>query len=131
MAESVASRKQTILVIDDEDLLLGIMRKMLEARGYTVLCTLSVDSGLRLFGERHREVALVLLDYRLPDGTGDQVLVRLNDIDPGARVVVMSGFLEDHERAALIGNGAKGILTKPFSMAELVATVDRFAPPEP
>jgi DNA-binding response OmpR family regulator len=128
MPDHVIARNQTILVIDDEDLLVSIIQKMLGSKGFDVIFALSVEPGLRLFAEKQREIALVLLDYRLPDWTGVQVLAKLNEIDPSAKVVVMSGFLEEFERESLIEKGVKGILTKPFSMAELVETVSKAVP---
>src|SRR2546425_6069210 len=84
------SDRALLLVIDDDEGIRKITREMLEARGYRVLGASSVGEGLRLFAERHP--AAVLLDLRLPDGTGVDVLRELQRRSPGIPVVVVSGY---------------------------------------
>src|SRR5258708_23696607 len=79
-----------LLVIDDDEGIRKICTEMLEARGYRVDGASSVGEGLRLFAERHP--AAVLLDLRLPDGTGLDVLSELQRRSPGIPVVVVSGY---------------------------------------
>src|SRR5258708_30356663 len=86
----VASSKGLILVIDDDDDVRATSVKLLHARGHETLAAATVAEGLRLFNER-RPVA-VLLDMKLPDGTGNDVLRGLQRMAPGTKVVVISGY---------------------------------------
>ena len=79
-----------VLVIDDDRDLRQVCLAMLAARGYRALGAASVGEGLREFGERRP--AAVLLDMKLPDGTGLDVLRELQRRSPVTPVVVVSGY---------------------------------------
>src|SRR5260370_34191384 len=84
------SDRALLLVIDDDEGIRKITRETLEARGYRVLGASSVGEGLRLFAERHP--AAVLLDLRLPDGSGRDVPRELQRRSPGSPVLVVSRY---------------------------------------
>jgi two-component system nitrogen regulation response regulator NtrX len=118
-----------ILVIDDDD---GVRRscvEMLEARGYRAEPASTVSEGLRLFAERRH--AAVLLDLKLPDGTGIDVLRELQRRDPATPVVVVSGYGSVGEAVEAMRVGAADFLEKPVSRERLFAVLDRvLAPPQ-
>ena len=120
----------TTLVIDDD----GVVRKtcvdLLEARGHKTLSAASVGEGLRLFAE-HKPAA-VLLDLRLPDGTGIDVLRELQRQAPGTPVIVISGHGSVAEAVEAMKVGATDFLEKPVSRDRLFQILDRiFHPPLP
>ena len=96
------------LVIDDDDVVRKICVELLEARGHKALSAASVGEGLRLFAE-HRPAA-VLLDLRLPDGTGIDVLRELQRQAPGTPVVVISGHGSVAEAVEAMKVGATDFL---------------------
>jgi len=119
-----------LLVIDDDDGIRKICTEMLEARGFRVLGAASVGEGLRLFGERHP--AAVLLDLRLPDGTGVDVLRELQRRSPGIPVVVVSGYGSVSDAVEAMRVGAFDFIEKPIARDRLYEVVERLtAPPGP
>ena len=118
------------LVIDDDDVVRKTCVELLEARGHKTLSAASVGEGLRLFAE-HRPAA-VLLDLRLPDGTGIDVLRELQRQAPGTPVIVISGHGSVAEAVEAMKVGATDFLEKPVSRDRLFQILDRiFHPPLP
>src|SRR5437867_2256964 len=104
-------RDGTTLIIDDDEDVRRTCVEMLRARGHQTLAAASVGEGLRLFGERRP--AAVLLDLKLPDGTGIDVLRELQRQSPGTPVVVISGFGSVTEAVEAMRMGATDYIEKP------------------
>jgi CheY-like chemotaxis protein len=98
------SRPSTILCIDDEAQILLLRKQLLETYGFRVLTAPSGREGLRLLSEGH-PVDLVLLDYIMPEMTGDRVAGELKRLYPRLPIVVMSGFPDVPEALLTIADG--------------------------
>jgi two-component system, NtrC family, nitrogen regulation response regulator NtrX len=115
------------LVIDDDEVVRRTCVELLEARGHKTLAAATVGEGLRLFAE-HRPAA-VLLDLRLPDGTGIDVLREFQRQAPGTPVVVISGHGSVSEAVEAMKVGATDFLEKPVSRDRLFQILDRILHP--
>jgi two-component system nitrogen regulation response regulator NtrX len=115
------------LVIDDDEVVRKTCVELLEARGHKTLSAATVGEGLRLFAE-HRPAA-VLLDLRLPDGTGIDVLREFQRQAPGTPVVVISGHGSVAEAVEAMKVGATDFLEKPVSRDRLFQILDRILHP--
>ena len=115
------------LVIDDDEVVRKTCVELLEARGHKTLSAATVGEGLRLFSE-HRPAA-VLLDLRLPDGTGIDVLREFQRQAPGTPVVVISGHGSVAEAVEAMKVGATDFLEKPVSRDRLFQILDRILHP--
>jgi two-component system KDP operon response regulator KdpE len=126
-----ASKKTTILVIDDEIQIRRLLRACLEIGGYDVIEAATGQSGLEEAVRRQPDI--VLLDMGLPDIDGLTVLKRLREWSQVPILIVSVRHLEDDKIAAL-DNGANDYLTKPFGTGELLArlrVLQRAAHPRP
>src|SRR2546428_7244060 len=103
-------RDGTTLIIDDDEDVRRTCVEMLRARGHQTLAAASVGEGLRLFGERRP--AAVLLDLKLPDGTGIDVLRELQRQSPGTPVVVISRFGSVTDAVGVTKMGPAALLVK-------------------
>ncbi len=107
----------TVLVIDDEAHVRELCKDMLESLGYTVLLSEDGISGINLFRERRDDIVMVVLDMIMPRMGGDEVFRAMRKIDPGAKILMYSGYT--HESFAgineLLEQGAAGFIQKPFS----------------
>ncbi|MCX6900877.1 MAG: response regulator [Verrucomicrobia bacterium] len=112
-----------ILVMDDNAGVLGMVRMGLENEGYTVHTASSPQEGIQLFREQSHSISLVLLDFSMPEMTGDRVFERLWKIDPEVPVLLMTGFREDIEAARELRNNVQGYLLKPFPLCDLIGRV--------
>jgi two-component system nitrogen regulation response regulator NtrX len=117
----------TTLVIDDDEVVRKTCVELLEARGHKTLSAASVGEGLRLFSE-HKPAA-VLLDLRLPDGTGIDVLRELQRQAPGTPVIVISGHGSVAEAVEAMKVGATDFLEKPVKRERLFQILDRILHP--
>jgi two-component system nitrogen regulation response regulator NtrX len=122
-----APSSELILVIDDDDAVRKTTVGFLNHRGHATLAAASVGEGLRLFAERRP--AAVLLDLKLPDGTGLDVLRELQRQAPGMPVVVISGYGNVSEAVEAMRVGAADFIEKPVSRERLFAVVDKILRP--
>ncbi len=123
------AERPLVLVIDDDSALRQICLEMLNARGYRTLGAASVGEGLRAFGER--TPAAVLLDLKLPDGTGLDVLRELQRRSPVTPVVVISGYGHVEDAVEAMRLGAAEYLEKPVARERLYEVLDKTLAPMP
>jgi two-component system, NtrC family, nitrogen regulation response regulator NtrX len=116
-----------VLVIDDDEQVRRVVVELLGARGQLGLAAASVRDGLRLFTERRP--AAVILDMKLPDGMGLDVLRELQRQSPGTPVVVISGYGSVHEAVLAMQAGATDFIEKPVSRERLFEVLDRVLQP--
>jgi len=116
------SPPKLILAIDDEPEILDIIKQCLEMEGFQVLTALGAKQGLKLYEERGSEIGVILLDYLMPDMTGDLVFDCLRRKNPDARVILLTGC-EDTVARTMFEAGLRGFLQKPFYLDDLVNRV--------
>ncbi|PKG93223.1 PAS domain-containing sensor histidine kinase [Paraglaciecola sp. MB-3u-78] len=114
---------ETILLVEDEEMLLEIETAMLENSGYTVLAASSGDHAEALFREHLFEINLLMTDVIMPEINGMDLAVQLQALTPNLQVIFMSGYPQD-----ILGNQANleegaSFLQKPFSMEALANKV--------
>ncbi len=120
-----------VLVIDDDVDLRGLLSNFVRGLGYSAVEASSGEEGISICGEI--EPGLVLLDLRLPDMDGLEVLKRLKQLEHSCPVVMMSAYQGASAVMDAIRLGATHYLTKPTPLAELRVLIDKLLepPPEP
>jgi len=114
---------ETVLLVDDEELVRELAKRILGRAGYTVLDATNGREALKIYGEERKRISLVLLDLIMPEMDGKQCLNELLKINPEARVLVASGYsAAGPTKEALVG-AARGLVSKPFDMGQLLQTV--------
>jgi CheY-like chemotaxis protein len=113
----------SILVVDDEAMVLDFTRSALERCGYQVLLAGNGRDAIRIFADHAAEVSLVLLDLMMPVMGGDEAIVALKARRPDVPVVVMSGYSEHEALRMFAGRGVAGFLQKPFTATRLAQEV--------
>ncbi|MEX2263168.1 MAG: PAS domain S-box protein [Bryobacteraceae bacterium] len=116
----------TILVVDDEQLVLQTAMHTLEHYGYKVLLAENGSVGVDLFSAHRGEIEMVLLDLAMPVMSGDEAFDHLQRIDPNVKVVLTSGFSEVEATRRFAGKTFTGFLQKPYrssALAEKVHTI--------
>lgn len=113
------SKKQKILIVDDEPALLNVVGRMVERLGYTAITTLNGKDALRIVEQD--DVDLLLLDVVLRDITIVELVNRITAIRPNRRIVLMSGHFQHLE---INISGKTPFLQKPFTIQELREALD-------
>ncbi|MBA3351211.1 MAG: sigma-54-dependent Fis family transcriptional regulator [Blastocatellia bacterium] len=113
--------KHTILVVEDEELMRSILRRLLETSGYEVVTADSAESGLAAFGEN--EIAATITDIRMSGMDGIEFLDRIKTVDADALVVIMTAYSSVDSAVAALRKGAYDYVTKPFVNEDLLQTV--------
>ena len=112
-----------ILVIEDEDVLAKSIKRTLEKLGHRVAVAPTCADGQRLFTEIEPDV--VLVDFRLPDGSGLDLLRRFREQQPAANVIAMTAYASIADAVEAIKLGARDYLQKPLDLDDLRHAVTR------
>lgn len=110
-----------MLIIEDEEKIASFVRRGLEAEGFVVLTAAEGDRGLELTASA--DIDVVILDLLLPGLSGEEVLRRLRGLRSQLPVIVLTAKDAIGDRVANLDAGADDYMTKPFSLAELVARI--------
>ena len=109
----------TILVIEDEEMVLDVTSSMLQNLGYRVLAARSGEEALRIADSHDGQIDVALLDIILPDMGGKEIYPRLLASRPNLRVIVCSGYALNGPAQEILKQGAQGFIQKPYTMAAL------------
>ena len=123
IAAGNSAYKRTILVVEDERLMLRLLEKVFSREGYQVLAVPDGEEAVEVYHRYKLKIDAVLLDVGLPKMTGWQVLSKLKQANPDVRVVIASGYLEPKRKAEMSTAGVKGFVNKPYRIDELVKTI--------
>jgi len=110
---------ETVLIVDDEKMVINAEEEMLTALGYDVLTSRSGFEAAEIYRRRQHDISLVVLDMIMPGIGGVQTFDLLRSIDPNIRVIIATGFSDDDEVNDLMQLGCKGFLQKPFNIERL------------
>ncbi len=107
---------KTVLLVDDEEIVLGVGKQMLEKLGFSVLTAKNGKEALDVYKTNQNDIRFVVLDMIMPGmGAGD-TYVGLQSINPGIKVLLSSGYGADQQTSELLNLGCSGFIQKPFSM---------------
>ncbi len=105
---------ETILFVEDEELLLESVGQILESKGYRVYTAQDGKEAVKIYTQRAKEIDLVLTDLGLPGITGKEEFKKLKEVNPDVKVILASGFFEPNIKSELLKAGAKAIIQKPY-----------------
>jgi len=114
-----AGGSETILLVDDEEMILEVAQPMLEKLGYTVRVASSGSEALAIFSRDGEEIDLVILDLVMPGMAGGEAFDRIRELDSVVPVLLSSGYSIDGQAAAILERGCNGFIQKPFTMERL------------
>jgi two-component system cell cycle sensor histidine kinase/response regulator CckA len=120
---TIARGTETILIADDERMVLDVSKEMLESLGYRVYATGSGQEALAVYMEKRKEIDLVILDMIMPGMSGGVTFDRLREINSAVKILLSSGYSINGEAQHILGRGCKGFIQKPFHLVTLSRTV--------
>lgn len=110
----------TVLIVEDEEVLVELLRTMLEAQGFRVLVATDGEKAVQIYSEQKDRIRIVLTDMGLPKLGGWEVLARVRGMNPDAKIVCASGFMDSSVRQEMIDAGAVEFVQKPYVYDQLV-----------
>lgn len=112
------NENRTVLIVDDEKLVLDVEGLMLKKMGFNILKANSSAQACRLYRNKKDDIDLVILDMIMPGDNGAATYKKLKMINPGIKVLVSSGFWKDLNVKAILNDGKNSFIQKPFKFAE-------------
>ena len=114
---------RTILIAEDEHLMLRLLEKFFTRHGYRVLSASDGEQAVEIYRHYKTRIAAVLLDVRLPKLAGDEVFRRMKEENPAVKVVMASGFLEPQIKTEMNLTGVNRFVNKPYELDNLFQVV--------
>jgi len=114
---------ETVLLVDDEEIITDVSGRLLEELGYRVLVAHSGDEALVVYNNRCSEIDLVIVDMIMPGMSGSETFDRLKAINPDVRVILSSGYSVDGKAQAILDRGVRVFLQKPYRLDDLAQKI--------
>jgi two-component system, cell cycle sensor histidine kinase and response regulator CckA len=111
---------ETILFIEDEELLRTAVQSELELSGYTVHIAVDGLEAIEVFKQHQKEISLVLTDIGLPKKSGVDIFHQLRQINPKIKIILASGFISPDQKSELMKDGANEFIQKPYVLTEVL-----------
>ena len=109
----------TVLLVDDEEVILEVGQDLLEAMGYRVLLARDGKEAIEVYRKNRHEIDIVVLDMVMPSMDGGAAYDRMKEINPDIRVLLSSGYAIDGEATEILKRGCQAFIQKPFNVKEL------------
>ncbi|MFO7558854.1 MAG: PAS domain S-box protein [Desulfobacterales bacterium] len=121
--EHLEKGTETILLIDDETIVIDVCRSMLKELGYEVIVARGGKAAIEIYAGKKENISLVILDIIMPDMDGEKVFDKIREINPRAKVLLSSGCSIDAQASAILSKGCDGFIQKPFKIKQLSLSV--------
>ncbi|MDO9109970.1 MAG: response regulator, partial [Desulfatirhabdiaceae bacterium] len=109
----------TVLLVDDEQMILDVGGQMLEKLGYQILTAPNGKEAIQLY-ERHKDnIVLVILDMIMPVLGGSETFDILKSMHPNLKILLSSGYAADGQASEILKRGCNGFIQKPFNLEQL------------
>ncbi|WP_017316186.1 hybrid sensor histidine kinase/response regulator [Mastigocladopsis repens] len=121
--EVLAGHGELILVVDDEPSIQEITKVSLETYNYKILIANDGIEAIAIYAQHKNEISAVLIDMMLPVLDGLTAMRTMQKINPQVKIIATSGLMSSSKLTAAIGNGVKTFLSKPYTVKELLHTL--------
>jgi PAS domain S-box-containing protein len=114
---------ETLLLVDDEEMILDANQQLLSRLGYTVIPATSGEDAVAIYRENNRAIDLVIIDMIMPRMSGGELYALLRKINPNIRTILSSGYSINAAAQDILDQGCNGFIQKPFDLAQLSSTI--------
>ena len=116
---------KTVLLVDDEEIVIAVGRQMLERLGFSVLTAENGKEALNVYRNNQNDIDFVVLDMIMPDMGAADTYAELQSINPAIKVLLSSGYGVDQQTSELLTRGCCGFIQKPFNMQSLSENIEQ------
>ena len=117
--EKVLKGHETILLVDDEAVIVEVTKDILETLGYQVMTASTGREAIEIYKKEKDRIDMIILDMIMPGMGGGETLDHLKTINPAAKVILSSGYSLDGEAKKIMDRGVQSFLQKPFRIEQL------------
>jgi CheY-like chemotaxis protein len=117
--EKVLKGTETILFVDDEDIIIRVGKDMIESLGYEVLIAENGKEAIEIYKKNMDKIDMVMLDIIMPVMDGGETYDKLKEINPDIKVLLSSGYGINGQATEILDRGCNGFIQKPFNMRAL------------
>jgi len=110
---------ETLLLVDDEDMIVDVGCGIIDKLGYKSLTAKSGEEAIGVYKKNHDKIDMVILDMIMPDMDGGETYDKLKEINPDIKVLLSSGYSINGQATEILERGCNGFIQKPFNMADL------------
>ena len=121
--EGIPGGTETILLIEDEEVLRTLAKSILVLKGYAVLTAEDGLQGVEMYRSHQKEIAVILSDIGLPALGGHDVFRKIRAINPEAKVIFASGFFDPETKSEMFKAGLKDFIQKPYMQDEVLQKI--------
>lgn len=121
--EHIERGNETILLVDDEEIIIDVGAQLLERLGYTVLEARGGEEAVRIYRENRDKIDMLILDMIMPDIGGGEVYDEIKKIDPDVKALLSSGYSINGQATEILKKGCNGFIQKPFNMKNIAKKI--------
>ena len=119
LSEDILKGAETILLVDDEKMILDVGKELLKKLGYKVLVAKGGKAAVELYEANNEEIDMVILDMIMPHMGGGDTYDLMKTINPNIKILLSSGYSIDGQATEIMKRGCNGFIQKPFDMKGL------------
>ncbi len=119
LQKDILKGSETVLFVDDEDIIIDVGRDLLKKLGYEVLTAKGGIEAVEIYKTNPKKIDIVILDMIMPKMGGGDTYEKLRDVDPGVKVLLSSGYSIDGQASKILSRGCDGFIQKPFDIKSL------------
>ncbi len=120
-----SEKKHTIMIVDDEEMVLDVGKAILEMLGHTVIAATSGEEALENYAQHQQEVECVILDLTMPGISGKEAYKRLRELNPDLPIIIASGMAVEQVVADFAESNvtSASVIQKPYQIADLTGKI--------
>ncbi len=123
MLEEVRGGTETLLIVEDEDVIRDLVKENLLEKGYTVLEARDGKEALQVYSAQRESIAIVISDMGLPKLSGYDLFLEIKSMNPRVRMVLASGYLEPELKSEILKAGVRDFIQKPYTPSILLRSI--------
>ena len=123
LPEEVLKGEETVLLVDDEDVIIDVGEEILRELGYNVLIARGGKEAVEIYSRNKDKIDIVILDVIMPEMGGGETYDRMKKMNPDIKVLLLSGYSIDGQAEEILQRGCNGFIQKPFNVSKLSQTM--------
>jgi CheY-like chemotaxis protein len=123
-----AVKRHSVLLVDDEKMVLDVGKAILERLGHAVITALSGENALDQYAAHGEAIGCAVLDLTMPGMDGKETFKRLREIAPDLPIIIASGLAIDQVLGQFDDTPPTSIIQKPYQIADLSTKINEFLP---